>query len=1808
MAYNEASLSPGARKYYRRMKAGYASANASRPSAPSNDLATRVAGLGGNPAPARRGTEPNENPTNPATWILDILSQPVYAATQNAAEVAGGVLGAVNPNRSVADKIAGLAKVSPLDNFGSRNNKKLPSDILRGDAELMGETAEQAGVDFKPTEDFGPLAANDSDNVAQRAAKAAGGFGADVIFDPLSYITLGAGGAALSATRTGLKKAATKVGAEKVVNPVAEGIGKAGEVLTKVDDTLNALPGKVIDKVKGKSKAAVEEKAIKEVVAEAAPKDLDDSAREFIDSLLASPGGVAPRTLAKKGLEDVTSGETIPFDARKAKQTQLRKPDIEHLKDDKGHFPTPFEPAPVSGVSTPRAAIAEAMKQADDAAAIQAKDATVAALKRPTDPIDPDELKSWVRSKSDTPVTVSYATGTKQSTVTKPISQWMEILNSEGRPVTGQRRSAINTAIRKAASAGVQADRQAAVDAAAQAPAREAGKALANGLEAPAAPSVPSSPAEAVQDATDRAAGRSWANKSPGQKQAIRKRYKRALEEEDFNYLFENVANKDMTPAARQAEFVRRLAQLRRGVKTDVPKYKTIYDIQYATQRGADRRIMSQLKDAPEGTEAAKFNAALSQVKTADEILAETDLSLPATDARQAERILTGQNLDEVSRNALKEALGSDYIFDDELGKVPGQMWTGRNPDFLLTTAAQGTARDSAIPGVGHGVNIESYNAKVQMNVYRSILNAVNEEAVGTKFTSQFERAGFLRNAIVPRLKNIEEYLRAHNVEPIAGNAKTGNPLGLGDMFESLGTTEAGRDFLARRVWGGQFGINKKGAKDKAAGTIYVDALLRVMSSILDKIDGTAINAADNNVDMLEAIARSVVKTAESGKWTSDSLKTALTDADKTMISTARQQNPKFTGGVAIEKSSKGGGYPVDVDIINGVQVPTWGKNSNVILNELMEVLFGTTAGKEDFRAITALAQGLQNRAATHGMRFGDSVRQLTAESMDEVMDFLDGTPSLSESINLLSDPDKMISRIGKAHPIKPTVEEVWAAQQRVAEDLTDVISLWDQRNLKAFRAITAGVDKGSKSAKNKGALQVMDEVARQIDLTQGSGPVQMSIRDAQVQDLTTVMRRAGLWITDHHSTATVVDPQGKITANRLYEGFAESGSMNQNWSMAVARDLNAINRMGTRAEIAIAYKMLQGGSVAVAEPKIMAIRDALDKVNQQFFDKVVKDGTASDGVLPDFFNRGFDLGHIRAKMEANRFEFTKGESFDWDAIESIKDPRKKIEELHRQWTDDLVISDPVNFLGKMSATLSNINADMSMSQSAWKKLSELSLVSPKFKPGFVKLKDTQTNNLTRYFPEEDYWIDKSVIPELQKLNRLLTTSVNFNGGVMGPLTRVYDPILNMWKSGVTIWRPGHHVRNLIGDMTLSFLSDGVKDPRHYFTAAKMLGNRARYDGIDMLRITQGIPVDKVHGGSTGKMTVDLGGGRKTKVSLDQIYDAMYKRSLIKDFSVQEDIIEQFDTPKAIKNFQASRLGQPLRGRGREFVGTLSQGRDDLVRMAHVFHLLENKGGIAGVKAKHYSSLDDMFDAIAARVNKSHPDGTGLTPTERKYYRRLIPFYSWMRKSIPLIIEAAVQHPSRVLIMPKASYNLAQANGIEPDSMSDPFPEDQMFPSWITDKVSGPVYQNADGEYYGIAPGEVSSDFMNQFLTGNAGAEIMDSLNPFIKTPIELQTGVTLGKNIHTPGDDPIQYIGSQIPGVSHIQSLFGTDVLGSVGTVARGEGLDPTLSVQRENRGEIEGSNFLNFILGLGAQNYSTNSVKNAAELEAREKAKNGS
>jgi hypothetical protein len=355
----------------------------------------------------------------------------------------------------------------------------------------------------------------------------------------------------------------------------------------------------------------------------------------------------------------------------------------------------------------------------------------------------------------------------------------------------------------------------------------------------------------------------------------------------------------------------------------------------------------------------------------------------------------------------------------------------------------------------------------------------------------------------------------------------------------------------------------------------------------------------------------------------------------------------------------------------------------------------------------------------------------------------------------------------------------------------------------------------------------------------------------------------------------------------------------------------------------------------------------------------------------------------------------------------------------------------------------------------------------------------------------------------------------------------MFDQVQRMWKTGVTVYSPSHHIRNLNGDVYLAAL-DGVVSPKPYSIAAKVLhAYPTRYKDLEsVFNIMDPRMRDAALRARPGNIVLTTRKGEK--LTAEQLYQAAENQGL---FARAVDLEDLASTTSP--TLGTTGKFQPFGGKVHGAATKVSELRDHWVRLAH----------FADILTKSRAPLKVAIEEAGRRVKKFHPDGMDLTGFEQNVLRRVIPFYSWMRKATPLVIEGAIMRPHITLAFPKMMANVQEATGIESQGPGDPFPMDQMFPDWIKEKGIGPVLQPGSGlgrdeTWRGEAPGYTIVNPSNPFLDqtaqiGSPMKTILSSLSPGARIPIELLTGRnSLGiplENIEggTPG-----YLAQQIPAV----------------------------------------------------------------------------
>lgn len=1773
-------------------------------------------------------------PTNPATRLLDILSQPAYASAQGAAEDVAGATDEDSIGHIGNAAFGAVRGIFDPTNYGRGNNKNTLVDALMGEAEFLDDdgntfldihpvagskdttvskpTVSDDGIfsvvtpgiegerqkfgitvpgksekEFDAPDVIGRTAAVDNDSFGDKIIKGSTNTAAAIASDPATYVP---GVAFTKVGEYGLKGAKLIPGVDKVVEatkaryaPKAaqEAMVEAGDVFgaggrtpkeaTRETKLLDDLAGDVTPPPRTPESAMQEaeaagSKSMAQVISEAPrahiidSKALSDAQKGLFTPKINTSN--AAKSAADKGevvqaqmLRNVDTGEEIPFNGNTMRQQRKSKAkDIDKFVE----LPAPFAKVKVSREATPQPEVVPI----DTPPSLAQDDA----LKIPESPME------WVRLNGNTPLAVKVGPVTS----TQSVAEWVRKINSTTVPVSAATKKSINLALQKAyqaAKAGAPVVNKVPVNRAnleallKSAPSnanfteeqlgligkmgafgvrsdlvKQARALWPEGLDLPASRPTTGLPAgvepTTLDDLARPAQGRTAAmvEEVAGKKaeelqlarisgqalQNLKAKYKRLLSDDDFTWLWETVKDNDAV------QFGRRKSKLQGvGRATGEPQWERFTkDVIKAPLPPTGAELMAQ-EGITFGNDA--LYAAINGGTPPAQIIEAAPKTPEVRMERRAERIQASSpdSLDDVTRNALESA-------------AKDQQWAGQVWPF---TSKSGAARTHNTPGQGNAIYRHSANAKFQANLFNSLVAEIKGLGV-LEGKQTWAYANTMMQELLPRLRAAENYLLQNGVTPVGGTQSSGLPILLSDVLDALAATNEGRQFLAGRVFNA-IGFVPRGSEVKGVrGIVDADGLVLAMNAIMKGMDPEAIKTADDIAVAVRASLQGKIKQIRS-----DSLKGLTQDASR-----------------------------LPTTFVDGARVSASVADSKVVIKQFLELVLPKSA--EDYRVVERMADLVKQRAANHGIEFGDKVAALSEETVNRMADaIVNPNVTTAQMANMLGDVPGVVKKVAKAEPEKMSQEVVSGSTRMVEEGLTEVLPKAEIQQAEGLRNISKAAAKKDKKAKKAASQnQYNDAVAEaQTEVMKLDAMVDMGKNTEAAINQGTFRRL----FPSSAKAPRVFAHGGNATLHDSLVKFGSVGRMLRNWTNDIIVGLN--NKYDDDI-LKAAYDYLRHPNANV-DPQVMEAAVEMKKITDVLFDSPSYSGPwkqaddAAQGVMRHFFSRGFDPEHLMDKMSTARLGMKDSYKFDMEfAAKQVADGKAmSIEDALGRQILDMRVDDPLDYLSKMTDVMATASTDMSIAHEASRIISSQGFASKVPKAGYAKMDNAQSNVIARYL-NTDLYYDKDILSELRVMDMILSQSTDLGGAFGQFVSRTMDPLLNMWKRGMTIYRPGHHVRNAVGDMSLSFMVDGVKNPMYYYKAKDMIGARARYEGVDFLRMTQGLsPRQLAESRHTIKASIK---GKPTELTDDVIHEALMRRGVYPDFAIQEDLLESVVNP-AIQRAQENM--SIFGGRVGRVAGNASEARDDWVRTAHALHLLENSKG--------YKSVDELFDFVAKQVRKSHPDGSDLTGFERKYMRRIIPFYSWSRKAIPLVVESMASHPGRALVFPKAQLEFARQFGVEGESLGNPFPKDQLFANYFMDDVSGPMYQNDDGEYYGINPGIPTNDILNDYVGGDLGETFLGQLAPAFKVPMELASGTDLGTGAKIT--DRGEYLGRQVPGISHLQSLTGKEALSGF--------TEDIGSVEKGNRENLDKNSLLNMLLGLGVTNQSTPSGIRQGQIDMR-------
>lgn len=535
--------------------------------------------------------------------------------------------------------------------------------------------------------------------------------------------------------------------------------------------------------------------------------------------------------------------------------------------------------------------------------------------------------------------------------------------------------------------------------------------------------------------------------------------------------------------------------------------------------------------------------------------------------------------------------------------------------------------------------------------------------------------------------------------------------------------------------------------------------------------------------------------------------------------------------------------------------------------------------------------------------------------------------------------------------------------------------------------------------------------------------------------------------------------------------------------------------------------------------------------------------------------------------------------------------PKDNNLEVPEQWREWEGIENPWQFLTNMHHAQMELAARSGIGRYATKEFG-----SRVMKPGYVKIARTQNRSDLSHVIDTDLYYPREVAESLARYSRNIDQVTSFKGPGVGAklMNEWLDPFLSMWKTSTTIIRPGHQVRNYIGDVIQNGM-DGVVNPLAYARAAKV---QAANGGFKMaLKSGDLQEAYKSLGVLTGKtmpkptgtlMSVTLKNGKTVPIANNQLYWLAHQSGLLLDYRPAEDILRTGGKKLGVVANKVEDLGYVKR------MGQVSTLSSDNTRLAHIIGLMSDPK-----VSKQYDSLESMMNGLTARVQKFHPDVKGLTPFEQKYMRRVVPYYSWFKQAMPTLFMTTLTKPARVTAIPKAQYNLNVALGGDPQDIGNQFSANQLYPSFLRNTIGGPLRASGAGNDSGFltdfgSPVEAAASMFN----GDVGENLGGMLNPLIQTPWGIASGShPLNSEHYIP--DKGEWIDKSLPFLNQIANVTGYSPSGSLETLLSEGKIDPQRATEKGEKDFLFNQNLTNFLTGLNIQETNRPSYRKIARSE---------
>ena len=330
--------------------------------------------------------------------------------------------------------------------------------------------------------------------------------------------------------------------------------------------------------------------------------------------------------------------------------------------------------------------------------------------------------------------------------------------------------------------------------------------------------------------------------------------------------------------------------------------------------------------------------------------------------------------------------------------------------------------------------------------------------------------------------------------------------------------------------------------------------------------------------------------------------------------------------------------------------------------------------------------------------------------------------------------------------------------------------------------------------------------------------------------------------------------------------------------------------------------------------------------------------------------------------------------------------------------------------------------------------------------PGFV--------HLTGVNEKLDKYVIRSDVADFLQDWLKVTTPDGFASFV-----RTYDSILNVLRTLYTA-TPGFHMRNFLGAVWNNWIM-GVRNPKYYQDAIKM--------------ITQG-RVRQMEWNREALQTIQVSLPDGRVLNGEEVANLASRFGLIRagfmgDFG--QEAIEDIGRRTTLRDIATLRFSR-----------TFGEAVDDTARLAGFMHQLERHG--------------DPW-AAAIEVKRHLFDYSELSRVEKQYLRRAVLFYTWMRKNIPLQLEALLRKPGMYTGLEHAIEEGAHIADVDIEEM----------PSYLAQSTAIPLMRTEEGRVLMTTPYSLPAADITEAASALSGPQdffrfLFNTLAPTLSIPAEI--------------------------------------------------------------------------------------------------------